>query len=123
MTNQEMSNYHKPVLLQETLEALMVKSGAWYVDATLGGGGHTAAILAKGGNVLGLDQDQDAIDETTQVLRPKFNTKRLQIVKSNFVELKQVVDKFGIQPQGNPGECKKSEFEKDLFYREETQYQ
>lgn len=49
--------YHKPVLLQPALNFLDVKPDAKYVDATYGGGGHTAAIKAAGGLVLTIDQD------------------------------------------------------------------
>ncbi len=56
------SGYHTPVLCAEVIEAFQVKSGKKYIDATLGGGGHTDAILEAGGVVLGIDQDRDAID-------------------------------------------------------------
>lgn len=48
---------HIPVLLAESVKHLRVSPGAWYVDATFGTGGHTAAILEHGGRVLALDQD------------------------------------------------------------------
>ena len=58
--------YHIPALLPEVLEGLDVKPSGVYVDCTLGGGGHTRAILrlldpAAGGRLLGFDQDTDAI--------------------------------------------------------------
>ncbi len=56
-----MGEYHQPVLLQPVCEALQVQPGHKYIDATLGGGGHTAQIIAKGGRVLGIDQDPDAL--------------------------------------------------------------
>jgi 16S rRNA (cytosine1402-N4)-methyltransferase len=52
---------HRPVLLAEALDALAVKPGGRYVDCTLGRGGHAAAILERGGDVLGLDADPEAI--------------------------------------------------------------
>jgi len=55
---------HKPVLLGEVVEALAVQPGGRYVDCTLGGGGHAAAILehsSPGGQLLGIDADPEAI--------------------------------------------------------------
>lgn len=53
--------YHTSVLLQETVNSLQVTPGKRYIDATLGGGGHTSYILEKGGVVLGIDTDKDAL--------------------------------------------------------------
>ena len=58
-----MSDYHTSVLLQETIDQLQVKPAAKYIDGTLGGGGHTIEILKIGGKVLGIDVDQEALDE------------------------------------------------------------
>jgi 16S rRNA (cytosine1402-N4)-methyltransferase len=58
---------HRPVLLKETLEALMVRRSGRYIDANLGGGGHTEAILTASspdGVVLGIDADAQAIEAT-----------------------------------------------------------
>jgi 16S rRNA (cytosine1402-N4)-methyltransferase len=52
---------HIPVLLKETIDALAVKSGGRYIDGTFGRGGHSRAIAALGGDVLGIDRDDDAI--------------------------------------------------------------
>lgn len=52
---------HKPVLLQEALDALAVKKGGRYVDGTFGRGGHSREIAARGGEVLGIDRDDDAV--------------------------------------------------------------
>ncbi len=60
--NQEV--YHVPALLQQTLDALDIKPGGIYVDATYGGGGHSRAILGRlgqEGHLYGFDQDEDAI--------------------------------------------------------------
>ena len=55
---------HVPVLLQETIEALAVKSGGTYVDGTLGRAGHAREILRRGAAcVIGIDRDQTALDE------------------------------------------------------------
>ena len=54
---------HIPVLLRETIDALAVKRGGRYVDGTLGRAGHTREIVARGGEVLGIDRDDQALDE------------------------------------------------------------
>lgn len=53
--------YHIPALLKETVEALNVRPRLKYIDATLGGGGHSEEILKRGGLLLGIDQDPEAI--------------------------------------------------------------
>lgn len=56
-------SYHTPVLLKETVDALMIKPNGIYVDCTFGGGGHSKAILEKLGNngkLIAFDQDEDA---------------------------------------------------------------
>jgi len=66
-----MEFHHVPVLLKETLELLAVKPDGIYVDCTLGGGGHSEAILKKleaKGLLIGIDQDKDAINATSQRL-------------------------------------------------------
>ena len=57
---------HIPVLLSETVEGLDVKPGGRYVDGTLGRAGHTREILARGGEVLGIDRDDQALAEVAQ---------------------------------------------------------
>ncbi|MCX7850952.1 16S rRNA (cytosine(1402)-N(4))-methyltransferase, partial [Thermus sp.] len=52
---------HIPVLYEEALDLLKVRPGEVYVDATLGGAGHARGILERGGLVLGLDQDPEAV--------------------------------------------------------------
>lgn len=57
---------HKPVMLQEVLDELQVRSAGRYIDATVGNGGHAVAILersAPDGRLLGLDRDQEALTE------------------------------------------------------------
>jgi 16S rRNA (cytosine1402-N4)-methyltransferase len=75
---------HVPVLLAEVLDALAVRPGGWYVDATLGLGGHAVAILersAPDGRLLGIDADPDARAAAAQRLRP-FG-KRVIVVGGN----------------------------------------
>ncbi len=53
---------HTPVMLQETLTYLAPSPGKLFLDATLGLGGHTAALASSGADVIGIDRDQDAIE-------------------------------------------------------------
>lgn len=53
--------YHVPALLKETIDLLEVGPGKRYIDATLGGGGHSKEIFQKGGELLAIDRDPEAI--------------------------------------------------------------
>lgn len=55
--NQTLVRPHVPVMLEACLEALTVRPDHWFVDGTFGAGGHSRAILSRGGRVLALDQD------------------------------------------------------------------
>lgn len=83
--------FHNPVLLQSSLDFLDIVPGELYVDATLGGGGHTRAILARGGKVLGLDQDPEAISQN-------IATSNLVCEQTNFTKLSEAVNKHRWQP-------------------------
>jgi len=76
--------YHVPVLLNESVELLITNKDGIYLDATLGGGGHSAAILEKihsTGRLFGLDQDDEALNEAGNRLG---NDERFTAVKGNF---------------------------------------
>lgn len=85
-----MNSFHKPVLLKESIELLQVKNNGRYIDATLGGGGHTKAILDRGGEVLGIDLDQDALDFVSKCLRVQILDKKLILIKGNFKEIDKI---------------------------------
>ena len=58
-----MSDYHIPVLLDESISALVSDLGGTYIDATFGGGGHTSEILSRlneSGKVIAFDRDNDS---------------------------------------------------------------
>jgi 16S rRNA (cytosine1402-N4)-methyltransferase len=61
---------HVPVLLKETLDALSVVPAGRYVDGTLGRAGHTREILARGGHVLGIDRDDQALEAVAALKLP-----------------------------------------------------
>ena len=77
-------DYHLPVMLNECCNNLCIKEGGVYVDCTMGGGGHTKEILERGGNVIGLDQDPDAIAKTTSKLSKYIESGKLEIIQTNF---------------------------------------
>lgn len=79
---------HIPVLQQEVLEYLSPKPGENFIDATLGFGGHSRLILEKtapNGQILAIDQDEEAISEAEKNLA-EFES-RVQFEKANFTEL------------------------------------
>lgn len=89
MEEQE-KQYHIPVMLQECLECLDVQFDKIYIDCTMGGGGHSLAILEKGGKVVGLDQDPDAIAESSWRLKSFIDQGRMEIIQTNFRNLIKV---------------------------------
>lgn len=85
-----MDSSHIPVLMDETLNALSVKSGGRYVDGTLGRGGHAHAIAERGGIVLGIDRDDAAIAAVRAQGLSGITT-----VKGNHGDLKQIANEHG----------------------------
>ena len=75
---------HIPVMKNECIDYLQVHPGGVYVDCTMGFGGHTSAILEKGGTVIGLDQDPDAIAHTSSLLSGFLQNGQLEIIQTNF---------------------------------------
>lgn len=71
--------YHKPVLLQESIELLSINPEGIYVDVTFGGGGHSKAILEKltTGRLIAFDQDKDALTNS-------INDPRFLLINQNF---------------------------------------
>lgn len=89
---------HVSVLLEETVEHLNIKADGIYVDGTLGGAGHAYQIckrLGAGGRLIGIDQDGEAIRTSAERLK-EFGDK-VTIVKSNYVNMKQILQDLGIQ--------------------------
>lgn len=88
---------HISVLLAETIEALRIKPDGIYVDGTLGGAGHACQVcrrLGDQGRLIGLDQDGEAIAASSERLK-EYGTK-VDIIKSNYVQMKQVLQGLGI---------------------------
>lgn len=86
---------HAPVLLGEVLEALAVRQDGCYLDATLGRGGHAAAILERlgeEGKLLAVDRDPEAIRAGE---RRFVGDRRVSIVRGNFAELGRLAREAG----------------------------
>ena len=81
---------HIPVLLKETVDALSVKPGGRYVDGTLGRAGHTREIIARGGTVLGIDRDDQALEEVRSL-----GIAGLEVAKGNHGDLKRIANEKG----------------------------
>lgn len=91
-------DYHDPVLLKESVEALQIKSDGIYVDATFGGGGHSRKILqtlgAKG-HLFGFDQDSDVLPNIAKDERFTFIHHNFKYLK-RFLKLHEVNQVDGI---------------------------
>lgn len=89
---------HVSVLLNETIEKLNICSDGIYVDGTLGGGGHSGEIakrLGPNGRLIGIDQDEAAIQAATEHLAPFAN--KVTIVRNNYRQMNQVLDSLHIE--------------------------
>lgn len=90
---------HIPVLVKETVEALAVQPGGRYIDCTLGGGGHAAAILEQsspGGQLLGIDADPEAIKIADEKLQAY--TDSVLLANENFVRLQSICIQYDFYP-------------------------
>ena len=91
--------YHIPALLEETLEGLNISPEGVYVDVTLGGGGHSRAILARltKGHLFSFDQDIDALREAEAWLSNNQGDKdKWTLVHGNFRYVKNFMDYYGV---------------------------
>ena len=86
-----MSEYHVPVLLKESIEALNIKTNGVYLDLTFGGGGHSKELLKHLGDdgvLIGFDQDEDAQNNVP-------DDKRLKFVNHNFKYFRNFLRYYG----------------------------
>jgi len=88
---------HLPIMLNEVIDALSIKTNGIYVDGTFGRGGHSRAILNKLtlGQLVVFDQDERAI-ETAKLLSNEFPNK-MTIIQSNFEHLNEKLDEISIE--------------------------
>lgn len=118
-----MSTYHTPVLLKEAINYLNVQPEKWYIDATIGGGGHTEAILKKGGKVIGLDTDPNSIEEVARKFSLKLEEKegklfarseKLILYQSNFSSINEAVEFICHLEQSERSQNEKSEISQEV---------
>lgn len=85
--------YHKPVLLKETVDGLNIKKDGVYVDVTFGGGGHSKEILKRlgeNGKLFAFDQDEDALLNT-------IDDSRFVLIHENFRHIKRFLRFYGVR--------------------------
>ena len=90
--------YHIPAMLEETLQGLITDKEGTYVDVTLGGGGHSRAILARlgeNGRLFSFDQDKEAIANALQ--DKEMPCSNWQLVHGNFRYLQNFMDYYGVE--------------------------
>ena len=95
MSMKESSFHHIPVLFQESIDSLNIKPDGIYVDCTSGGGGHSSAIAKqlKGGRLIAIDRDPQAIETLKERLLP-FGC--VTLVHDNFFNIKSILASLGI---------------------------
>lgn len=92
---------HTPVLLTQSLDGLAVRSGAWMIDCTVGGGGHTEALLARSapdGRVLGIDADPAAIRRVSLRLADAVTAQRLVLFHGDFAQVEEAAAAHAFAP-------------------------
>ena len=92
--------HHITVLLHETIDQLDVQPDGIYVDATLGGAGHSEYLLSKlgdKGRLYAFDQDQTAIDNAKKRLAPYIERGMVTFIKDNFRNLKTRLNEVGVE--------------------------
>ncbi|MBU0708222.1 16S rRNA (cytosine(1402)-N(4))-methyltransferase RsmH [Patescibacteria group bacterium] len=106
MTYQNETKFHEPVFVSEVLQYLKVKPGGKYIDATVGGGGHSAAIIDNGGILLGIDVDPGALSfaEARLAANSKRNpsstksrrsreTQNTKLIRGSYRNLKTIAER------------------------------
>ncbi len=86
--------YHAPVLLAEVVELLQPAPGKLIFDGTLGGGGHSEALLQHGARVVAMDQDVNALKHATERLKPY--AAQFCALRGNFRNFPQIVEETGV---------------------------
>lgn len=96
-TTEDMAYGHKPVLLDECLEALAIKPDGIYLDGTLGRAGHSLEIVRRltTGRLIAVDRDETALDAARERLAPYLS--KVTLVHSNFERVGEIVEELGLR--------------------------
>ncbi len=87
--------HHEPVMVDEVVEHVRPAAGGWFVDCTVGAGGHAEALLQAGASsLLGLDRDPAALEVAARRLAPWGD--RVELVHADYRSLTSVLDERGI---------------------------
>jgi len=87
--------YHESVLVEEVIDYLQPEKGKSFIDATIGGGGHTAELIKRGSKVLGIDRDEEAVEHVRENQKLNIKNKKLMLVKANFNQIEETAVKYG----------------------------
>lgn len=91
---------HVSVVLKEAVEGLNVQQGSTYIDGTFGRGGHTRAILNKGGKVIAFDHDYEAISYGMTHFVKELEEGRLKLINENFEKIGSIPETSSLQVNG-----------------------
>lgn len=94
---------HTPVLLKESIESLNIKPNGFYIDCTLGEGGHSFEIykkLSKNGLLVSIDQDEEAIQFVKEYYKEFVNNSKWKLETGNFSKIDRIVQKYNRKPDG-----------------------
>lgn len=89
-----MNQVHVPVMLDEVVQYLRPEEDKFYVDATIGAGGHAEALLNLGARILGIEQDREILKLTEQRLK-RFGD-RIILVNDNFKNLSCILEQYNM---------------------------
>lgn len=96
-----MSTYHIPVLRDEVIAGLEIHAGNKYIDATVGGGGHAWEIIKRGGILLGIDTDAEAVEEVSREFKKKDSELKgagsWKITQGNFRDIEITARREGFE--------------------------
>jgi 16S rRNA (cytosine1402-N4)-methyltransferase len=99
-----MDKIHVPVLLNESLESLDIKPNGFYIDCTLGDGGHSYEIFRKlspDGLLVSIDQDSNAIDFVKEYYKDILSEKdNWKLENTNFSKIDKIASKYDRKPDG-----------------------
>lgn len=88
---------HIPIMLEEVIKGLAIKEDGIYIDGTLGGGGHSLEIVKrlKEGRLIGIDQDQDALNKAKEVLGEYKD--RIIFIHDNYENIESILSGLGVE--------------------------